>query len=61
MRLELPFTSKSEIGLFKKGNELVVEVGTLRRHIGLPTSMASLEPSRARLANGRLVVEMRER
>jgi arsenite-transporting ATPase len=61
VRLDLPFTLKSEIGLFKKGNELVVEVGTLRRHIGLPTSMASLEPSRARLANGRLVVEMRER
>jgi arsenite-transporting ATPase len=61
VRLDMPFTSKGEIGLFKKGDELVVEVGTLRRHIGLPTSMASLEPSHARLAGGKLVVEMRER
>jgi len=44
-----------------KGDELVIEIGTLRRHIGLPTSMAALEPSRARLENGKLVVELRER
>jgi len=39
----------------------VVEVGTLRRHIGLPTSMASLVPGRARLEERSLVVEMKER
>src|SRR6266850_8332080 len=44
VRLRLPFAAKGEIGLFKKGDELVVEIGTLRRHIGLPTSMASLSP-----------------
>jgi arsenite-transporting ATPase len=60
VHLDLPFVSKAEVGLFKKGDELVVEVGTLRRHIGLPTSMASLEPSRARLERGKLVVELRE-
>ena len=41
----LPFAIKGEIGLFKKGDELVVEIGTLRRHIGLPTSMAALTPA----------------
>jgi arsenite-transporting ATPase len=51
---------KGEIGLFKKGDELVVEIGTLRRHIGLPRSMAMLRPSRAKLDNGVLTVEMRE-
>ncbi len=61
VHLDLPFTSKGEIGLFKKGDELVVEIGTLRRHIGLPTSMTALEPSRARLESGKLVVEMKER
>ena len=58
--LRLPFTSKGEIGLFKKGDELVVEVGALRRHIGLPTSMAALTPTRARLENKLLTVEMKE-
>jgi arsenite-transporting ATPase len=61
VRLDVPFTSKGEVQLFKKRDELVVEVGTLRRHIGLPTSMAALEPVRARLKDGKLVVEMKEK
>ncbi len=60
VKLLLPFAVKGEVGLFKKGDELVVEVGTLRRHIGLPTSMAALTPSRAKLDNRILTVELRE-
>ena len=60
VRLLVPFATKGEIGLFKKGDELVVEVGTLRRHIGLPRSMAGLMPARARLENRVLTVEMKE-
>jgi arsenite-transporting ATPase len=60
VRLRLPFAEKGEVGLFKKGDELVVQVGTLRRHIGLPSSLAALEPSRARLDGGILRVEMKE-
>src|SRR5579863_1587591 len=60
IRVLLPFAAKGEIGLFKKGDELVVEIGTLRRHIGLPRSMAMLMPARARLENKVLTVEMKE-
>jgi arsenite/tail-anchored protein-transporting ATPase len=60
VRLQLPFAVKGEIGLFKKGDELVVEVGTLRRHVGLPMSMAALSPSKAKLENRILTVEMKE-
>ena len=60
VRLQLPFAAKGEVGLFKKGDELVVEIGTLRRHIGLPTSMAALSPTRAKLENKILTVEMKE-
>ena len=60
VRLLVPFATKGEIGLFKKGDELVVEVGTLRRHIGLPRAMAALMPARARLENRVLTVEMKE-
>ncbi len=60
IRLQLPFAAKGEVSLFKKGDELVVEIGTLRRHIGLPTSMAALSPSRAKLENRVLTVEMKE-
>jgi arsenite/tail-anchored protein-transporting ATPase len=60
VRLQIPFTDKGEVGLFKKGDELVVEIGAIRRHIGLPTSMSALTPVRARLENRILVVEMKE-
>ena len=60
VRLHLPFAIKGEVALFKKGDELVVEIGTLRRHIGLPTSMAALTPTRARLEHKMLTVELKE-
>ena len=60
VRIFLPFATKGEVGLFKKGEELVVEIGTLRRHIGLPRMMATLIPARARLENRLLTVEMKE-
>ena len=56
----LPFATKGEVALFKKGDELVVEIGTLRRHIGLPRSTETLLPSRARLENQVLTIEMKE-
>ncbi len=59
VRLRMPFVQKAEIGLFKKNDELIVEVGTLRRHIGLPTTMAALVPVKARMEHDMLVVEMR--
>lgn len=60
VRLRLPFASKEEVGLFKKGDELVVQIGTLRRHIGLPTTMARLVPTRATLEDESLTIEMEE-
>ena len=59
VRLRMPFAQKGEIGLFAKDDELVVEIGTLRRHIGLPTSMSGLQPAGAHLEGDMLVVEMR--
>ncbi len=59
VRLDLPFAEKGEVGLFKKDDELVIEIGTVRRHVGLPTTMAGLQPSKARLEGRKLIVEMR--
>ena len=60
IRLQAPFAAKGEVGLFKKGEELVIEVGNVRRHVGLPSSMAGLSPVRARLEGGTLIVELQE-
>jgi arsenite-transporting ATPase len=59
IHVEVPFTEKAEIGLFKKDDEIVIEVGTIRRHVGLPTTMASLQPVKARLDGRKLIIEMR--
>jgi arsenite/tail-anchored protein-transporting ATPase len=58
VRMDIPFAEKAEIGLFKKDDELVVEIGTIRRHVGLPTTMAGLEPAKARLDGRKLIIEM---
>lgn len=60
VRLDLPFAEKGEVGLFRKQDELVIEIGTIRRHVGLPTTMANLTPVKAKLSGRKLVVEMRE-
>jgi arsenite-transporting ATPase len=60
IHMQLPFAVKGEVGLFKKGDDLVVEIGTLRRHIGLPRAMAGLQPSRAKLQERVLTIEMKE-
>jgi arsenite-transporting ATPase len=60
VRVSMPFAAKGEVGLFKKGDELVIEIGTLRRHVGLPTSMANLQPVRATFEGQTLVVTLRE-
>ncbi len=58
VKLHMPFAQKGEIGLFKKSDELVVEIGSLRRHIGLPATMVGLTPKKARLEAGYLLVEL---
>ena len=60
VRLQAPFAAKGEVGLFKKNEELIIEVGTVRRHVGLPSSMSGLSPVRARLDDGMLIVELQE-
>jgi arsenite-transporting ATPase len=60
VRVAMPFAVKGEVGLFKKGDELVIEVGVLRRHVGLPRSIAGLQPVRATFEGATLVVELGE-
>ncbi len=61
VRVAMPFTAKGEVGLFKKGDDLVIEIGVLRRHVGLPRSIAALQPLRATFEGNTLVVELGER
>ena len=60
IRVLLPFATKGEVGLFKKGDELVVEIGTLPP----PYRAAAIDGGAAAVAraarNRVLTVEMKE-
>ena len=56
LELQLPFTEKGEIQLMRKGDELIIRVGTIKRHLVLPHILAKQEPKGARLENGILQV-----
>jgi len=58
VRLELPFAERGDISLKKIGAELVVRVGGQKRTIMLPPALAAYQPTRARLADGALLVTL---
>lgn len=54
----LPLAEKKDVDLSKKGAELFVRVGTYRRNILLPDSLARLSATGARVEDGRLKVRL---
>jgi arsenite-transporting ATPase len=58
LHLRLPFVSSEEVNLYKKLDELIIRVGTLKRHVSLPQRMAHCEPLNARIKEGELIVTL---
>jgi arsenite/tail-anchored protein-transporting ATPase len=56
LHLRLPFVSGKDVNLHQKSGELVIRVGSIKRHVSLPTRLARYEPVSARLKDGELVV-----
>ncbi len=56
LELQLPFTERGEIHLFRKGDELIIRVGTIKRHLVLPHILAKQEPKGAKLEDGILQI-----
>ncbi|HKV83155.1 MAG TPA: ArsA family ATPase [Ktedonobacterales bacterium] len=56
LRLPLPHVELGKVGMLKKGDELIVEIGNFKRDIALPTVLAPLEATVARMVNGALEV-----
>ena len=56
LRLELPFSRKSEISLKQRGLELIVGVDGQRRTIALPTALAARRATQASFEDGALEV-----
>jgi arsenite-transporting ATPase len=56
LRIPLPNVESSRLGMSKKGDELYVEVGNIRREIALPRVLAPLDAVGARLRDGFLEI-----
>lgn len=54
----LPLAEKGAVGLHKRGAELYVRVGTYRRNILLPDSLARLTAAGASMEDGRLTIRL---
>ncbi|MBW1713219.1 MAG: ArsA family ATPase [Deltaproteobacteria bacterium] len=57
VKLHLPFALKEEVDLTKIGDELIIKIGSFRRNVILPRTFASLEPGRAHLEDGSLIID----
>ncbi|MGA8254970.1 MAG: ArsA family ATPase [Nocardioides sp.] len=60
LHLALPFVSRAEVGLARNADELVVTVGSYRRLLTLPASLARLRVAGAGVEDGELRVRFRE-
>ena len=56
LRLPLPHVELDKVNMVKRGDQLFVEIGTFRREMILPTTLAEREATRAVFRNGTLEV-----
>jgi arsenite-transporting ATPase len=56
MELDVPFFEKSELDVFRHGQELYVQLGSYRRSFVLPDALQRREVTKARLQGGTLRV-----
>lgn len=56
LRMKLPFVETEDVDMFKHGDELIVRVGAFKRHISLPQRMANLQPEKARVEDGDVII-----
>jgi arsenite-transporting ATPase len=61
LELRLPFTQKGEVHLRRKGDELILRVGGIKRHLVLPQILAKREVKEARLDGEWLKVRFAEK
>ena len=57
LTLQLPFTSKEDVGLARYGEELVVQVGTWRRNLILPRLLLDAKTAGARFEDHTLQIQ----
>ncbi len=56
LRLTLPFVKKENIDLYKEEGDLVIRIGSFKRHVFLPKALAERTPGRAYLRDNTLTI-----
>jgi arsenite-transporting ATPase len=54
--IDIPFTQKDELSLNQKGDELLVKVGSVKRNITLPRTVAALSVKKAKFEDNKLKI-----
>jgi arsenite/tail-anchored protein-transporting ATPase len=57
MNMKLPFVKKDYIDLFKEKEDLVVRIGSFKRHVFLPRALLNRKPTQAKLENNVLSIK----
>lgn len=61
LEITLPFVHKEEIDLQRQPEDLVIRVGSFKRHVPLPRTVARLKTAGAKMDGSRLVVRFDEK
>jgi arsenite-transporting ATPase len=61
LKIRLPFVTKEYVDLFKEETDLVVRIGSFKRHVYLPRVLATLKPAKASLSENVLSVRFPEK
>ncbi len=56
LTMKLPFVKKDYIDLFKENEELIVRIGSFKRHVLLPRALQNRKPEKATLENNTLSI-----
>src|SRR5499425_610945 len=60
LQLTLPFVQKEELAISRQHDEVVIRVGTFKRHVPLPRVLTRLKTAGAKMDGGRLTVQFVE-
>ncbi|AUX38589.1 MULTISPECIES: ArsA family ATPase [Sorangium] len=61
LRIHVPGAEKTDIALDRAEDDLIIRVGSFKRHVPLPRAVARLQTAEAFLDNGELTVQFAER
>jgi arsenite-transporting ATPase len=60
LKIKLPFVTKEYVDLFKEEGDLVIRIGSFKRHVFLPRILSGLQPAKASLNENILTITFSE-